>query len=108
MPHSSYRAITTDSNLEPIAIEMRRGGVLVPLEGAHGTITIKDAGTRAIVVDQQEVVIVHPGRALYTFKSSEVALIKSDATWLVEWRIESSIGQVFRSEPIRLPVLAKL
>lgn len=104
-----YRPVTTDSNLEPLTIELTRDGQLVPLDGASGSITIKDQRTGNVLVDAEPVQITDPGKASYVLPRALVQKIAREGTWLVEWYIETSSGDLaWRSEPIELPVRAKV
>jgi len=104
----TYRAIVTDSNLEPITLDVRRGGAPVDLTIFTGTITIRDERSAALIAENLPVALNANGRAEYYFTAEQVALITKDSVWLVEWKIVAPDGKAHRLYKARLPVRVKL
>jgi hypothetical protein len=105
----TYNPIYTDSNFEPITIEIKRAGQRVPMGGLEGTITVRDMDTRERIVDNAPCELVNPGIARFYFTSAQVSRIHRDGTWLVEWKIvEPTSGRTLRLPPGFLPVRVKL
>jgi hypothetical protein len=105
-----YSTIATDTNFIPIAIEVRRDGVPLPLLGVEVTLFVKDRDTGVIVVDNQRA-SPHPtivGRWEYYFEPAVVAGILNNAIWLVEWKVKAGPYSWRTPEPAILPVRRKL
>jgi hypothetical protein len=106
----SYQAITTDSNLLPIAILVRREGVFMPSLGVEVTVTVKERGTGDIIVEDAEAIANDDvvGRWDYWFAPEAVAAITENTTWLIEWKIVSGEFTWRSPEPATLAIRKKL
>lgn len=105
----TYPAISTDSNLLPIAVLVKREGVPLPSLGVEVTVTVKEKGTGdSIVADGEATPNADiPGRWEYWF-SPEAVAVDENTTWLIEWKITSG-GYTWRSpEPATIAVRKKL
>jgi hypothetical protein len=104
-----YDPLVTDSNFEPITVEIKRNGRLVSLEGMTGTIRVQDEDSHELIVDNKPTTLLSPGYAEYYFSPDEVAKIKRASVWLVEWRIiDAANDRELRMIPAKLPVVPKL
>jgi hypothetical protein len=105
-----YTSIATDTNFIPVAIEVRRDGVLLPVLGVEVTIFVKDRDTGVIVVDNERA-SPHPtfvGRWEYWFKPEVVESILNNAVWLIEWKVKAGTYVWRLPEPATLNVRKKL
>lgn len=108
----SYPARSADSNFEPIAIEIRLEGVLLPKLGAVVKVNVKDRDTADIIVTDGVAVPdstpVENGIWRYWFTSDQVALITTVSVWLVEWSVQ--VGNYYwrLPEPAVMPVRKRL
>lgn len=116
MPSFQYGIITQNTNFEPIGVDVRRDGELLPALGVNVSLTVKDRDLKD--VDGQRVVIVedaaaspHPtiaGRWEYYFTPEQVADVTATRVWLVEWKITFGIYTYRLDEPATLIVRKKL
>jgi hypothetical protein len=104
----TYPPIVTDSNFNPIALRVKREGVLLPALGVTVQVNVKDRDTGAVIVEDGVATSVGDGRWEYRFSPEQVALIVANSMWLVEWTIMAG-GYTWRSnEPALLPVRKRL
>lgn len=109
----TYDAIATDSNLGTLSLELldKRTGMAVDLTGATVTTTLVDETTGELIANAGTGTVnaINPGIVDYVISAQNAAKIVADSTWLVEWKITTPSGRVFRiAEPCRLPVRRKL
>jgi hypothetical protein len=98
-----YPPIVTGSNFNPIAIRVRREGVLLEALGVTVTVTVKNRETNEIVCTDAVATFYEAGIWQYRFTPEQVALIVANSEWYVQWKVVASTF-TWRSEPLVLPV----
>lgn len=105
----SYAPRVAGSTFEPIALQVLRDGVVLPSLGVEVTVTIKERNRRAIVVENAAATASSstPGRWEYYFNATQMALVLTGTTWLIEWTIK--VGDyLWRTETAQMIVRRRL
>lgn len=99
----SYPARTVGSNFEPIVIEVKKEGVLLPALGVTVTVSVKDQDSRKAIVTDGVALSPSDGRWNYNFTPEQISCVCGNAVWLVTWKIVLGT-YTHLTEPALLPV----
>lgn len=85
----TYPARMAGSNFEPIALEVRKEGVLLPTLGVLVTVYVKDQATGEVIVDNASAVTTEgvDGLFQYYFSLRQISCVCRTTTWLIQWTI---------------------
>lgn len=105
----TYAPRVTGSNFEPVALEIRREGVLLPALGVEVSVNIKDQDTKAmVVVDGLAAATQTAGRWEYRFSPEAVETISANSIWLIEWTVKIGSYTFRTPEPGQMSVRKRL